>query len=421
MAKNKQILIYTNIAFIVALFFSNLPVALAATSVSTADIEIAGWIPYWSIVAGAKDAETHIDALDILHPFGYSVKTDGTLSDLAKVDKKNSDLTARAAWQSLFSLARDKDVKIVPTVMWSSGADIEKILSSKSARKKHIKAITDLVKKEKFDGVNIDYEGKLVATKDDFPIFLKELKKALGKSKILTCAIEARTPPESLYRVVPENLEYANDYKQIGKYCDQVEIMTYDQGRADWKLNEAKSGTPYRPVADTDWVRKVAEFALEDIPKEKIVLGVATYGGEYEVSVSPNLFSAYKKVQSVNNPYALQVAEAYKITPLRNKAGELSFSYLPYNGTPERAALTAMLPKLTVPAGTQSGDVVAQKALAYANATGKSTKFNMLWWSDAQAIKDKIDLVSELGLKGIALFKIDGEADAAMWTVINQP
>ena len=63
-------------------------------------------------------------------------------------------------------------------------------------------------------------------------MFLKELKAELG-NKILSCAIEARTPLNSLYRTIPLTINYVNDYAVIGRYCDSVKIMTYDQQRAD--------------------------------------------------------------------------------------------------------------------------------------------------------------------------------------------
>ena len=422
MLRNKKIFRdsykYISLAIFVAVLFGNMPVALAAEN-NSKGYTVSGWIPYWRSVEGANDAGNHLDVLDSVHPFGYTVKTDGTLNDLAKMNKSGSASAGKTAWQDLFKLARKKEVDIIPTVMWSNGADIQRILSDKTLRKKHIKAIVDMVKKEKVDGVNIDYEAKQAATRDHFSTFLKELKKELGKKKILSCAIEARTPPESLYKVVPATINYANDLKAIGKHCDEVEVMTYDQGRADLKLDAEKSGTPYIPVADKDWVRKVAEHMIKDIPKKKLVLGVATYGEEYIVTVSPNRFADYKGELALNNPYALEIAKAYGITPNRDKAGELSFSYLPTNGTAERNALIAMLPTLSAPAGTPSGDLVAQKMLAYANATGKTTTFNYVVWSDAQAIEDKAEIVQDLGLKGLTMFKIDGEEDPAVWTVLK--
>jgi spore germination protein YaaH len=414
----KQNFRYLHIALLLALFLGGAARVSAAESKGAKEFQVSGWIPFWSIVPGAKEAELHLDDLDIVYPFGYDVKSDGTLSDLAKIGRQAEDQEAKAAWQSLFKAAKNKGVTVIPTVMWSNGADMERILSHKSSRTKHIKAIVSMLKKEKYTGVNIDYEGKLAVTKDGFSAFLKELKKALGKDKILSCAIEPRTPPDSLFRTEHAPLQYSNDFKKIGQYCDEVQVMAYDQGRADVKLDDARAGSPYLPVADKEWVRKVVELAMKDIPKEKIVLGVATYGREYVVTVAPNWFQDYKRVQSVSHTYAIETAPFYGITPSRNKAGEMSFSYLPVNGTPERNVLIVLLPKLAAPKGTPSGELVAQKALAYANKTGKTTSFNLLWWSDAQALKDKLDLARELGLKGIAIFKLDGETDPGVWNVI---
>src|SRR3989344_1927043 len=196
----KQIFRYINIALFLALFLGNAGVALAAGSKGDKDLQVSGWIPFWQIVKGAQDTEKHLDDLDIIHPFGYDVKSDGTLSDLAKVSRQVQASPEKTAWQSLFKQAKKKGVEIIPTVMWSNGADMERILSDKSSRAKHVKAIVDMVKKEKFVGVNIDYEGKQAVTRDGFSAFLKELKKALektGKNKILSCAIEPRTPPDS--------------------------------------------------------------------------------------------------------------------------------------------------------------------------------------------------------------------------------
>jgi spore germination protein YaaH len=413
----KQTLKNISLALIIIAILNSSSLVAHAAPNDNKDYEISGWIPYWRSVDGAKDALSHLDKLDTIHPFGYSVNADGTLNDLAKINKQAGATATTVAWQSLFTSARNKGVDIIPTITWTSGSDIDRILADKKLRAKHIKEIAQTVKREKFDGINIDYEGKLSKTRINFSLFLKELKKELGSKKSLVCAIEARTPPESYYRVVPEKLEYANDFKQIGKYCDQVQILAYDQGRADFKLNGEKAGTPYNPVADTDWVRKVVELAMKDIPKNKIILGAATYGNEYEVTVAPNWFREYRKLRSVTPPQALATAAANGISPARNKAGEQSFSYLPATASSQTNPLRAMLPQLTAPAGTPSGEVLAQKALTFSNLTGQTTTFNLVWWSDAAAIKDKLDLVRSLGLKGMAIFKIDAEEDPALWSI----
>jgi hypothetical protein len=47
------------------------------------------------------------------------------------------------------------------------------------------------------------------------------------------------------------------------------------------------------------------------------------------------------------------------------------------------------------------------------------TAFRYLVWSDAQAIKDKVDLAKRLGIRGVAIFKIDGGEDLAMWPILS--
>jgi len=212
-----------------------------------------------------------------------------------------------------------------------------------------------------------------------------------------------------LYHQVPTNIQYANDYKAIAKWCDRVEIMAYDQQRADLILDKAKSGAPYMPVSDVDWVRKVVELALKDIPKEKLMIGVATYGHHYEVTVGPDWFKNYRRIGALNVPDVLDLAKEYKVTPTRNKAGEMSYTYLPKNSVYKLGS------GLKIPKSTPKGNLIAAKALAHANKTEEEVMFNLVWYSDAEAIRQKIELAKEYDLRGIAIFKIDGEEDKNIW------
>lgn len=372
----------------------------SAYAAPEASFEVSGWIPYWEVSKGTRDAKTHLDELDVIAPFSYSVQPDGSIKDLAGMTK--------SSWKTLLKEAKKEGVRVTPTVMWSDTNNIQKILSDTKLRAAHVKEIAGLVKKRGYDGVDIDYEGKLAATKPYYSAFLKELKAALGTG-FLACTIEARTPPDSLYTVVPTKLEYANDFEQINKYCDRVYLMTYDQQRADLKLNTARLGLPYYPIADTEWVRKVVNLAAKTIDKKKLVVGIATYGREVEVTASPQSFAGYRQLWSVNGDYPEDTADDYDVTPTRNSAGELSFTYIP------KDSKTSIPKSIKAPAGTPSGMEAAARALAYANSSGKSVSFNLVWWSDAGAAKQKVALAKELGVRGVSFFKLDGSEDKKIW------
>jgi len=390
------------VAIGILIVFHSFPVF---TFAATRDLEVAGWIPYWADSKGIKDATKHIKKIDMVFPFAYTLQSDGGIKDNAGL----SD----AEWKKFIRLARKNNVEVVPTIMTSDGPLVHTILSNSVLRKAHIAKIVKEVKRHNFDGIDIDYENKKSETVDYFSLFLKELHDELeDEGKMLTCTVEARTPPDSLYRVIPAVIQYANDYKEIAKYCDRVEIMAYDQQRADLKLNESKAGEPYFPVADVDWVEKVVKLALKDIPAEKILLGIPTYGYHYQVTVAPNWYKEYKRIGALNIPDILEVADEYNVTPGRNKAGEMSYTYFP------NSSVYKVLNALPTPQGTRTGNEAAAKALLYANATGQTVTVNYVGYSDAGAIEDKINLAREYGLKGVAIFKFDSEEDQKIWKML---
>lgn len=366
-----------------------------------AKFDVGVWVPWFAEEEGAESALKNIDEIDILYPFVYEVANDGTIVNRVDFGDRH--------WEELFDEAEDENVDIIPTIAWFDGEAIHEVLSDRRDRRAHIRDIVELVEDNDFDGVNIDYESKLSETIDYYSDFLEELKDELGRRKELTCTVEARTPPDSRWRVVPNNIEYANDYEAMNEHCDWIEIMAYDQQRADWKMNEKRRGVPYNPVADTDWVEKVLDLALEDFDEDKVMLGVATYGRAWDVTVASDWYKDYKLVATLNQSRILELSDKYDSPIGRTEGGEAVITYFPED------SVWSIFNALPTPKGTPKGYEAAAKALLVATYANIEIPVRMVTWSDAEAIEEKLELVEDYDLRGTAVFKVDGEEDRKLW------
>ncbi len=361
-------------------------------AVTKTTFEKAVWIPYWRKTEGASTTLANLDKLTQISPFAYELQTDGSIKNVLKIEEE--------PWTTLITEAKKKKVKVYPSILSYPHNEKEKYLqyllfSQKKKRQAHVKEIVALVKKNKFDGIDIDYEAKLAESRPYFSAFLTELSTALHKEKKqLICTVEARTPPDSRYATTSKEIlarvEYSNDYKVIGKVCDQVRIMAYDQAGDDARLtiHNTNLGNVYKPVADIEWIKKVVTHAMWDIPAKKIILGVPTYGYKYEIIPSVGTSSQkYSRIGSMNWNYADELARSLNISPVRNNSGEISFTYSTSTGV----------------SGEQLGGM----------------KQYLVWYSDAISIADKIRIAKLYKIGGVVVFKIDGGNDPKIWEVLK--
>lgn len=386
----------------------NLTVVSSSTSsVSTnSPLEFSGWIPYWRSATGTRDVLPHLTQLKSVMPFGYTMKNNGTLADTAHLREE--------PWTSFIAEAKKQKVRVIPSIMWGDGDAIHAILSNTKTRIALEDEIANMVKKNGFDGIDIDFEAKKHETIDYFSTFLKGLYQRMG-NKWVYCTIEARMPLSHRYSpdaiIPPDAQDYANDYVALNKYCDRVEIMAYDQGTIDVALNKVRP-SPYAPIADPEWVESLVTLAAQDIAKSKIIIGVPTYGYEYRVTRDANGKFTYKVLWPFNYRYATDIASKLGITPTRNSANEIGFKYDP-------KLLEAIAPEGNDSTLTQQA-ISTSTDIETASSTLNSTQtFNYLSWSDAKAIADKVALARKLGVRGVAVFKFDGGEDPAMWEVLK--
>ncbi|MEK7480055.1 MAG: glycosyl hydrolase family 18 protein [Patescibacteria group bacterium] len=396
--------------FVVAVLFLAPPLAgLVPFSADAAPMqkpfEVSGWIPYWRAATGTADVLPHMTTLTEVNPFVYTLKSDGTLLDNGALDSE--------PWLTLRAEAKKNNVRFIPTIMTSNSELLHTLLSNTKRRIALEDRIAALVKEKGFDGIDIDFEGKYAKTRDYFSTFLKGLYLRMPKHWVM-CTIESRTPVADRYWGTTPPADagvFANDFVAINKYCDRVRIMAYDQQSIDLKLNAqyASSSQLYAPVADPAWVEKTIVLAAKSISKKKLMIGIPTYGYEYDVTAYAGKEYLYDLLWSFNPGYATPIAAQYNVTPYRTPWGEMAFSYSP--------TATSSLP--APQAGGMNGLATALAATAFADTYNSHLNFRYMVWPDAQSVADKIALAKRLGVRGVSIFKLDGGQDPKVWSVLE--
>jgi spore germination protein len=374
--------------------------AMAATTAATktAPLVYGAWVPFWQAQPGQEDIAIHLDSLNEVSPFSYEIGANGSLIDDLNINN--------GSWNGWFSAIHDGNVKIIPTIAWFDAGGIYNLLSNTRTRQAEEDNIAALVRAQNFDGIDIDFEGMSPKTRPYYSLFIQGLAMRLHPAaKKLTCTVVPRTPPSRLYAVVPLNIIYPESYPVLNQYCDEVRLMAYDQQTVDLILNGSKgNGTFYAPVADPAWAKTVIQTALQYINPKKIMLGVPTYGYEYEVSWNSGV-TTYQRVRSFGFYGAMDRADSLGIEPVRDNANELSFIFASSTYIAEPPILVSTVPS------------VMPAILAAPNPNNLTTFF--VSFPDSQSIADKVALAKQYGLRGLMLFKGDGNMDPNAWNVLD--
>lgn len=353
------------------------------------------WVPYWTGSAGEQQIAVNLDSLNEVSPFSYEIVNGGTIQDDLGIDK--------GLWTSWISAVQSGGVKVIPTIAWFDTNGIYNLLSVAKARQAEETSIAQLAKTNSFNGIDIDFESMSPATRPYYSLFIEGLSQRLhAEGKVLTCSVVPRDDPASIYAVVPANLSYAESYPVLNQYCDEVRLEAYDQGTTDLKLDASKGGTGelYAPVADPAWVKKIVQYAVQYINPRKIMLGIPTYGYEYEVSWANNV-TTYQEVRAWDYFSAMDRADSLGIAPVRDNAGELSFTFTSSTYIQEPLDLTNYVSSTEPP------------VLATINPNATTTFF--VSFPDATSELQKVALAKQYGLRGVMFFKADGDIDPAIW------
>ncbi|RDW18855.1 glycoside hydrolase family 18 protein [Oceanobacillus chungangensis] len=169
---------------------------------------------------------------------------------------------------------------------------VHQVLNNPTARTNLVNNIYYLISRKGYGGVNIDFERVSTEDRDLFTGFLRQLRDRFASiGYLLTIAIPAKTSED-----IPWLKGY--DYGGIGSVVDFMFIMAYD-----WHYGGGEPG----PVAPITEVRKAIEFALERVPRSKIILGVPLYGYDWIIPFTPGTVAP-----AISNQSAIDTAMKYQ-------------------------------------------------------------------------------------------------------------
>jgi spore germination protein YaaH len=142
--------------------------------------------------------------------------------------------------------------------------NIHKFLANSDKTQQIIKKIHQSALINHWYGVNLDIENVSSADRVAFSQFIKNLSVELNKTSIV---ISIDLPPDPNGT---NNNGSPFDHETIGKYCDYIIFMGYDQ---HWGTDPVPG-----PVTSLSWLKEnIHEFIQTGIPSKKLIMGLPAY------------------------------------------------------------------------------------------------------------------------------------------------
>lgn len=213
-----------------------------------------------------------------------------------------------------------------------------------------IQNLVYLMQEKGYRGVDIDFEYILADDRDAFTAFVWQVAETMRANGYHTSV--ALAPKTSADQV---GLLYeGKDYAALGEAADSVLLMTYEWGY---------TYGPPMAVAPINQVRKVVEYAVTEIPRGKIDLGIPNYGYDWPLPFERGV----TKATTIGNVQAVQIA-------IREGA-EIRF------------------------------DELAQSPyFLYRDAESKTE--HEVWFEDVRSLQEKFNLIKEFELRGCGYWQI---------------
>lgn len=278
--------------------------------------------------------------LTYLSIFSYEVNADGTLKPIN--DKPLID-AARAAGVAPM---------MVITNLSEAGfnSDLAKtILTNKQVQDKLLNNVIEILRTKNYRGLDIDFEYVNPENREDYNNFLRTV---VSRLRPLGYTITTALAPKNIAN--QKGLLYeAHDYPVHGALVDHVILMTYEWGYT--------YGPPLA-VAPVNEIRKVLNYAVTAIPRNKILMGIPNYGYDWTLP-----YVQGSSAKTVTNVGAVDLAAAERAS-------------IQYNNVSEAP---------------------------YFNYYDDNKKQHVVWFEDARSIEAKLELVDEFDLGGVSYWTIN--------------
>lgn len=306
---------------------------------------------------------------------------------LNTLSSNGNEWVVPSGYENIVNYLNENDVKTHLNVFMSNGFNnsCDKVLNSEENRKAAIDAIIEELSYDyknlgfnPYGGVTIDFENlRGSETKNNFNVFLKELKAELNEmGKTLYVAVQPKLKTGSYFD--------GYDFKTIGDVADKVIVMAYDYAPSSISQEVMDSGFTTTPVTPFDEVyvglREIVSPETGVSDKNKIVLGT---------SIS-NIGWTVKDGKIVNGTGSVLTQQDI-INTIKN-GNEVKYSKKYKN------------PYMNI-AGTNGNTIV--------------------WFENAQSIKDKITLAKMFGIKGVSVWRLglipeNEETGMNIWSVLEK-
>lgn len=332
--------------------------------------------------------EAHADSIDYVAPQWVTIDACGNIGS-------RDNLT-------LVAFARSRGIRILPSLLTSNADLNHHLLTNGTSAARAVEQIVDYVVSEGYDGLDLDLENIKPGDRAAYTEFVRQLSVAMHrKGKMLTAAIPAKTYDATT------GWAGAYDYAAIGPHFDLITIMTYE-----YSSPTGKPGS----TAPLDWVDRVISFATNQIAPERVLVGIAFYGYDWDITNGG-------RARSLRYPQAAALARKFGI-PIAldpaTKSATFSYTLRAGDSLPPDEKLPAVSHEIKVrqaPACPLSTPTPAPRPMTpQPTPTPSLPQEHVVWLEDARSVSARLAVATKYGAAGAGAWRL-GQEDPAVWKV----